>query len=83
MFFANVFRNEFEKLLKDTVKLSNAMVCQTVLESGEIVTQYTLETEKKTSNFTGIPIDTSITLQELRLQPENDSRITENIVNQV
>lgn len=80
---ASWFRKEFEKLLKDTVKLSDAVICQTVLESGEFVTQYTLETEKKTSNFTGIPIDTSITLQELRLQPENDFRITENTVNQV
>ena len=80
---ASKFRNEFEKLLNDTVKLSNRIICKNVLDSGEIVTEYTLETEKKTSNLTGIPINIDITVQELRLQPENNSNVAQRLVNQV
>lgn len=80
---ASWFRNEFEKLLKDAVNLSNNIICKHVLDSGEIVTEYTLETEKKTSNLTGIPINIDITVQELRLQPENNSNVAQRLINQV
>lgn len=77
---AEMYKGEFEKLLADTVRLSNCRVCKNILRSGEIVTQCTLGAEKKTSELTGIDINTDITSQELRLQPESNSYIDQNMV---
>ncbi|MBQ8209331.1 MAG: DUF2935 domain-containing protein [Clostridia bacterium] len=64
---AEFFKNEFEKLLCDAVMLSDGVVRQKVLDSGEIVTEFTCEAEKQTECFTGIAIDKAITEKELRL----------------
>lgn len=60
------YKGQFEKLLSDVVKLSNCVVSPEILNSGEIVTNYTLDAEKKTEEFTGIKIDTNITCMELQ-----------------
>lgn len=80
---ANWYKGEFEKLLSEIVRLSNCMISQNVLESGEIVTPYTFGAERKTSEFTGIIIDSNITLQQLRLQPNGYSFMNNNLVDQV
>lgn len=77
---AQWYKGEFEKLLSDTVKISNCMINEEILNSGEIVTPYTFGAEKKTSEFTGIVIDTNITLQELRLKADGYSYIDSNLV---
>lgn len=64
---AEFFKNEFEKLLCNAVMLSNGVIRQKVLDSGEIVTEFTLKAEKQTECFTGISIDKSITEKELSL----------------
>ncbi len=61
------YKGQFERLLSDAVKLSNFIISPTVLNSGEIVTNFTLGAEKKTEELTGIGIDTNTTLMELRL----------------
>lgn len=80
---AQWYKGEFEKLLSDVVKLSNCRICQNILDSGEIVTRYTFGAEKKTSELTGIVIDTNITLQELNLQPDgysySDASLTDHV----
>lgn len=73
------YRGEFETFLCDVVKLSNCLIDPKVLESGEIVTNYTFNAEKKTQKLTGIMIDSNITLQELNLHSQNDSYIPQNI----
>ena len=80
---AQWYKGEFEKLLSDVVNLSNCMISANILKSGEIVTPYTFGAEKKTSEFTGIAIDTNITVQELRLQPEANSYLDPNLINYV
>ena len=80
---AQWYKGEFEKLLSEIVMLSNCMICQNVLDSGEIVTPYTFGAERKTSEFTGIVIDSNITLQQLRLQPNGYSFMNNNLVDQV
>lgn len=77
---AQWYKGEFEKLLSDTVRISNCMINEEILNSGEIVTPYTFGAEKKTSEFTGIVIDTNITLQELRLKADGYSYIDSNLV---
>lgn len=77
---AQWYKGEFEKLLSDTVRISNCMIIEEILNSGEVVTPYTFGAEKKTSEFTGIVIDTNITLQELRLKADGYSYIDPNLV---
>lgn len=64
---ADFFKTEFEKLLSRAVFLSDGIVSREVLCSGEIVTEFTALAEKQSENFTGIPINRSITEKELRL----------------
>ncbi len=64
---ADWYRNEFENLLARVVEISDGVVGNCVLNSGEIVTEYTLEAEKSTSCLTGVPIDSAITEKEKRL----------------
>lgn len=65
---AEWFKVQFEKLLSNVVSLSSGKVRQSVLDSGEIVTQFTLNAEKQTSRFTGISINSEITNTELKLR---------------
>lgn len=65
---AEHFKYEFEKLLCDAIKMSNGIVSQCVLRSGELVTEFTALAEKQTECFTGINIDNEITNMEMRLR---------------
>lgn len=54
-----------------------------VLSSGEIVTDFTLGSEQKTQNFTGIPINQSITVREAQLHSGTNPNITPAMVDSV
>lgn len=64
---AEYYKNEFEKLLSCAVALSNGIISNNVLNSGEIVTEFTLTAERQTEKLTGIPINRNITQKELLL----------------
>lgn len=64
---AEFYKNEFEKLLSEAVALSNGIVSSDVLNSGEVVTEFTSLAEKQTECFTGIAINRKITDRELHL----------------
>lgn len=66
---ADWFRRQFEELLRDVVSISDQAVEADVLDSGEVVTEFTGKAERKTSCLTGIPIDRRITEAEKRLAP--------------
>lgn len=80
---AEHYKECFEKLLLDTVKLSNKRISESVLGSGELITAYTLNAEKKTQHYTGIDICTKITLMEKDLHcktsEENCDKLAKNI----
>ena len=65
---ADWYRTQFEKALEMTVALANGRVKEEVLRSGEVVTQYTEKAEHQTQQLTGIPIMSSITRAQQRLQ---------------
>lgn len=65
---AAYFRMEFERLLDRVVRMSDGMIRQEILDSGEIVTELTLTAEKQSESFTGIAINQSITERELHLR---------------
>lgn len=68
---AMLYKRHFERLLADTVTLSNCIIRENVLNSGEVVTKFTYGAERKTEELTGITIDSNITLQELKLTSDN------------
>lgn len=64
---AEFFKNEFEKLLNQAVTLSQGNISCEVLDSGELVTEFTALAERQTEHFTGISINKEITRRELHL----------------
>lgn len=58
---ADTFRNEFDALLGEVILLSNRVVSNEVLQSGEVITKYTLDAEKASAFFTGVNIRTELT----------------------
>lgn len=64
---ADDFRMEFDKLLADVIAISDGVVRNEVLESGEVLTPFTLEAEKASAYFTGVKIATNITRVEAEL----------------
>lgn len=61
---ADMFRIEFDKLLSEVVSLSNGVVSQEVLQSGEVITPYTLKAEQASAYMTGVSIPTQLTQAE-------------------
>lgn len=64
---ANKIRQEFDSFLSDVVTLADGDISNEALQSGEIVTPYTIRAEEKSTFFTGVNIPTSITERELEL----------------
>lgn len=64
---ADNFRMEFDRLLADAIALSNGVVSPSVLQSGEVITPYTLSAEMATAYFTGVDIPTNLTKSEAGL----------------
>lgn len=77
---AEFFLKEFETLLSEAVCLSDGVAGKDVLNSGEIVTEFTVLAERQTERFTGIPINGEITQRTLRLRsgdckPDNSAQL--------
>jgi len=64
---ADAFRKEFDTLLREVISLSNGVVSPAVLQSGEVITQYTLKAEMASAYFTGVDIQTKLTQAEAGL----------------
>ena len=68
---ADQFRKEFEEGHRRTVMLADGVVSESVLQSVEVVTEFTQSAECQTKKLTGIPIDVKITEAEERLRAGN------------
>lgn len=64
---ADQLRMEFDRFLWEVVCLSNGVISTRVIQSGEIVTPYTLKAETISAYLTGVNIPTGITQAELGL----------------
>lgn len=80
---ADRFREEFENGLRRTVNLANGIVSQSVLNSGEIVTEFTQKAECQTRDLTGISIDMKITEAEEQLCAGNCVIVNRQIVSHI
>ena len=65
---AEFFLKEFEGILRQALALSDGLIGEDVLRSGELVTEFTALAEEQTQCLTGIPIDKAITARTLRLR---------------
>lgn len=79
---ADIFRREFDGLLAETVSLSNGRVTPSVLQSGEVITPYTLKAESVSCYYTGVNIPTNITKAEATLMGSNELNINNAIIEQ-
>ncbi len=77
---ADRFREAFEDELRRTVQLSNGRVDEDVLDSGEIVTEFTLRAEGQTRVLAGVDIDSGITEAEKRLRAGWNERPSRELV---
>lgn len=66
---ADEFRLVFEELLREAVELANGNVSRVVLNSGEVVTDKTIQAEEKTEFLSGIPFDICLTRRQEMLRP--------------
>lgn len=66
---ADWLRRQFEALLRDVTGLANGRVGSCILNSGEVVTEFTILAERKTEGLSGIPIDSRISRMQHRLLP--------------
>lgn len=80
---ANDYKVQFEKVLLEAVKLSDGNVRKCVLNSGEIYTDYTLITERKTEYYTGIEINSKITVMESKLNSKDDINVDSKIISSI
>ena len=79
---AKEFQRRFTLFLKDDIELANGNISKEVLESGELVTEYTLDAEEKSSNFTDINLNRDLTIQELNLK-SGDISIDNNFLSRI
>lgn len=80
---ADMYREQFEKALEAVVRLANGNVGEAVLESGEVVTEFTEKAEVQTRRLTGIPIDIRITQAEKNLRAGSMERPDRETVQKV
>lgn len=78
---ADAYRVQFDSLLADVVSLSNGVVSPAVLQSGEVITPYTLNAENATAFFSGVNIPTGITQAEAGLAG-NDAPVENPVLQQ-
>ncbi|PWJ47550.1 DUF2935 domain-containing protein [Faecalicatena contorta] len=65
---AELYKERFEEVLEECVRLGEGRVSKSVLKSGEIVTSFTMSAEKKTQQLTGISINSGITRMEQQMR---------------
>lgn len=68
---ANNFQRVFSDILENVISLSDGNISKEFIESNEMITKNTLNAENKTSDLSGIRINTNITTQEERLRSGN------------
>lgn len=76
---ADWFRTQFDEILCQAAELGEGRIGETVLDSGEIVTEFTVAAERRTSSLTGIEIDSRITKKEEELEERCDNSMSRGL----
>ena len=71
---ADWFREQFEDLLREVVRISDGRVGRDILRSDELVTEFTIPAERATEKLGGVPIDSQISRQQQSLRAGGSCR---------
>ncbi|MGN0334803.1 MAG: DUF2935 domain-containing protein [Lachnospiraceae bacterium] len=80
---ADWFRRQFEELLRDTVQISNGRVGRSILNSGELVTEFTIPAERCTEQLSGVSIDSRISRMQQTLCSARQMRVDRELMRTV
>ncbi|MDA8227565.1 MAG: DUF2935 domain-containing protein [Desulfitobacterium hafniense] len=80
---ADCFKEEFSGLLAETIMLANGIISQEVLNSGELITKFTIDSERASEYYSGVKIDTEITRMEFSLGSNYNPPVNVMLVEQV
>ena len=80
---ADFYKRGFESVLRRAIGLSHGITDQSVLDSGELFTEFTANAERQTQCFTGIPIDRELTAMAARLRCGGPCRVSPVLCRQV
>lgn len=79
---ARNFQETFAKILTSAINLAEGNVSSNLLSSNEIVTKNTMDAEVKTSDLSGVFIDTNITRREMTLR-SGRINVSQEMVNNI
>ena len=83
---ADRFKQQYERFLAELIRLSDGMLSEKVLESGQFVTPYTEASEQAVCHFTGVSAGSGLTRLEYDLRPRSPGGYfeqSEQVVNQL
>ena len=80
---ADFYKRGFASVLRRAIGLSHGITDKSVLESGELFTEFTANAERQTQCFTGIPIDRELTAMAARLRCGGPCRVSPVLCRQV
>lgn len=83
---ADRFREQFEDLLREVVRISDGRVGRDILHSDELVTEFTIPAERATEQLGGVPIDSRISARQHNLHSGcscNDNRDLTRVVDRL
>lgn len=80
---SEMLKNIFSRLLVETTRMSVGIISPEVANSGELVTDLTLNAERETQFYTNIKIDPNITRMEAALAESSPGNISMNTVRMV
>ncbi len=79
---ANNFQMAFSNIQNRIINLANGNINTNTLMANDIVTNNTLNAERKTSELSGVNIDQNLTIKEMNLKPGNIS-VSEMLLNNI
>lgn len=77
---ADWFREQFEDLLREIVRVSDGRVGECILNSDELVTKFTIPAENRTEQLSGISIDSRISTAQKELRAGCDRAENQNLI---
>ncbi|WP_444644355.1 DUF2935 domain-containing protein [Caproiciproducens sp. R1] len=66
---ADGFKQEYGRLLLQTIRMANGVLTKETLQTGQYFTQFTEVSEQAVQKFTGIPTESSLTQSEYQIEP--------------
>lgn len=70
---ADGFKQQYDRLLAEAIRLANGAVPADALQAGQYVTRYTEAAEQAVQHLTGIEINSALTRMEYNLEPYQES----------